>query len=145
MAEIDLLSKLFDTLKDALKEVRELCQALLSNQNEIGNYIRNLPMTDITQALKDHSKESSDDIGICTETVESKSDIILEEVKTLKQKVKTMIVVVLVAFSLFGMALLIGGIVIQNKPETTHSELQEIIKHLEKKIDSLHPADNQKE
>lgn len=125
MAEIDLLLKLFDTLKDASKETRDLCQAMLTNQNDIGNYIKNLPMTDLTQALKEHSKESTEEIGTCTETVESKSDIILEEVKTLKQKVKTMIIVVMVAFSVFGMALLIAGIVDDNdKKESTSTTEQ---------------------
>lgn len=125
MAEIDLLLKLFDTLKDASKETRDLCQAMLTNQNDIGNYIKNLPMTDLTQALKEHSKESTEEIGTCTETVESKSDIILEEVKTLKQKVKTMIIVVMVAFSVFGIALLIAGIVDDNdKKESTSTTEQ---------------------
>ena len=45
MAEADLLIKLFDTLKDASKETRDLCQAMLTNQNNIGNYIKNLPKT----------------------------------------------------------------------------------------------------
>ncbi|MHA1816262.1 MAG: hypothetical protein ACTSX1_09670 [Candidatus Heimdallarchaeaceae archaeon] len=125
MAEIDLLLKLFDTLKDASKETRDLCQAMLTNQNNIGNYIQNLPMTDLTQALKEHSKESTEEIGTCTETVETKSDVILEEVKTLKQKVTTMIVVVMVAFSVFAMALLIAGIVDDKKESTSTTEQRE--------------------
>lgn len=141
MAEIDLLIKLFDTLKDASKETRDLCQAMLTNQNDIGNYIKNLPMTDLTQALKEHSKESTDEIGACTETVETKSDVILQEVRTIKQKVKTMIIVVMVAFSLFGMSLLIAGVVMQKPTDTTHEQLQETIKHLEKQIESLHSSD----
>jgi len=133
MAEIDLLIKLFDTLKDASKETRDLCQAMLTNQNDIGNYIKNLPMTELTGALKEHSKESTDEIGVCTETVQSKSDTILEEIETLKQKVKTMIIVVMVAFSLFGMSLLIGGLI------TNHDKSE--IEALKKQIEVLHEND----
>jgi gas vesicle protein len=110
MAEVDLLIKLFDTLKDASKETRDLCHAVLTNQNNIGNYIKNLPMTDLTQALKDHSNRSTSEIGSCTETVESTTDAILNELKNLAEKIKTMIIVVSVAFSLFTLATLIGVI-----------------------------------
>jgi gas vesicle protein len=110
MAEVDLLIKLFDTLKDASKETRDLCHAMLTNQNNIGNYIKNLPMTDLTQALKDHANQSTSEIGSCTETVESTTDTILNELKNLAEKIKTMIIVVSVAFSLFTLATLIGVI-----------------------------------
>jgi hypothetical protein len=110
MAEVDLLIKLFDTLKDSSKDTQQMCQAMLTNQNNIGNYIKHLPMAELTEALKDHSKESSDEIGTCTETVETKSDDILEEIKTMSGKVKTMITVVIVAFALFSIASLLGVI-----------------------------------
>jgi len=129
MAEMDLLLKLFDTLKDASKETRDLCQAMMTNQNNIGNYIKNLPMTDLTAALKDHSKESTKEIGTCTETVQTKSDIILEEVRTLKQKVRTMIIVVMVAFSLFGMSLLIAGIIIDSDKNKSTSIIEKQREH----------------
>jgi hypothetical protein len=149
MAEVDLLIKLFDTLKDASKETRDLCQAMLINQNNIGNYIKTLPMADLTQALKEHANQSTSEIGSCTETVESTTDTILEEIRTLKQKVKTMITVVIVAFTLFGTALLIGGIVTKTDV-VTHSSLEKIIKDqnvliedLRKQIENLH-GDNKK-
>ena len=114
MADVDLLIKLFDTLKESNKETTQISHALLQNQNDISNYIKNLPMNEIKQLLKDHVKESSSEIDSCTEIVEEKSDTILEEVKTISGKIKTMIIIVLVAFSLFSAAALIGVIISKN-------------------------------
>ena len=108
MAEVDLLLKLFDTLKDASKETQQLCHALLTNQNNITNYMGNLPMDELKMALRDHAKDSSDEIGTCTETVETKTDNILSVVKTIDSKVGKMILVVLVSFSLFSIAFFMG-------------------------------------
>lgn len=132
MSEIDLLIKLFDTLKDASKETQQLCHAMLTNQNNIGNYMKSLPMDDLKQALKDHSKESTDEIGTCTETVESKSDNILERVKAIEGKIGKMILVVIVAFTLFTTAILIANF------SNPHSQAQDraTIEDLQKIIDA---------
>ena len=141
MAEIDLLIKLFDTLKDSMKDQQTVHNALLTNQNDLGNHLKTLPIEEIKQILKDHTKDSSDDIDSCTETVESKSDAILEEVKDIKGKIKNMILVVVVAVSLFGIALLIGGIAFNNvKPK------QETISHesIKKIIEEYHKQDSER-
>ena len=136
MAEIDLLIKLFDTLKDSMKDQQTVHNALLTNQNDLGNHLKTLPIEEIKQILKDHTKDSSDDIDSCTETVESKSDAILEEVKEIKGKIKNMILAVVVAVSLFGIALLIGGIAFNNvepKQETiSHESIKKIIEEYHK-------------
>jgi gas vesicle protein len=134
MAEVDLLIKLFDTLKDSIKDMQNLCQALLTNQTSIGSYMKSLPMDEVKQLLKEHSKESTDEIGTCTETVETQTDTILTEVRDLKGKVRTMIVVVLVAFALFTSAVLIGRLSIDTNK--THDEMiptivEEVIKQLD--------------
>ena len=134
MAEIDLLLKLFDTLKDSLKDIHTANNALLTNQNDISNHIKGLPMEEVKQLLKDHAKESSDDIDSCTETVESKSDTILNEIKIIKDKIKTMIIVVSVAFALFTSAALIGVIVynIQKEEEPiSHSNLEQKLEDIQ--------------
>jgi cell division protein FtsL len=117
MAEVDLLLKLFDTLKDSSKDTQQMCQAILSNQTNISHYIKNLPLGDLKDLLKEHAKASGDDINTCTETVESQSDGILKEIKTLRGKVKIMITVVIVAFSLFSIASLIGIITYQTRKD----------------------------
>ena len=148
MADIDLLIKLFDTLKDTMKDQNDAHHALLTNQNNIGNYIKTMPMEEIKQMLKEHAKESSSEIDSCTETVETKSDKILEEVKVIQGKIKTMVVVVLVSVSIFGLALLIGGIISQQPKEPSHSELEEtietqnsLIEDLKSRIEDFHTED----
>ena len=136
MSEIDLLIKLFDTLKDASKETQQLCHAMLTNQNNIGNYMKTLPMDDLKQALKDHSKESTDEIGTCTETVESTTDNILERVKVIEGKIGKMILVVIVAFSLFGSAVMIAQLTDEDVKPATYYE--EKIEYLEKQIEEFH-------
>ncbi len=95
MADVDLLIKLFDTLRESNKDTNQLCHALLQNQNDISNYIKNLPMEEVKQLLKDHAKNSTDEIDSCTETIEQKTDGGLEEVKKVDTKVGRMILVVI--------------------------------------------------
>jgi len=133
MGEIDLLLKLFDTLKDSMKDQQTVHNALLTNQNDLGNYLKTLPIEEIKLMLKEHTKESSDEIESCTETVESKSDTILNEIKIIKDKIKTMIIIVMVTFSLFGMSLLIAKIV------DNHDKNE--IKDLKEQIELLHRDD----
>lgn len=119
MAEVDLLLKLFDTLKDSSKDTQQMCQAMLTNQTNISNFMRNLPLAELKEMLKEHAKESGDDIGTCTETVENQTDAILKEVRQLRSRIKTMITVVIVTFSLFTIAGLIGVITYQTRQDTT--------------------------
>jgi len=134
MAEItDILLKLFDTLREQMRDMQRLSQALLDNQNSIGNYIRSLPMEETRDLLQSHSKNSTDEIGTCTETVEAQTDTILEEVKDLKGKVKTMIIVVVVAFTLFTFAIMIARLT-DDEGGTSHQQLIEKIEELEKKL-----------
>lgn len=99
MSEIDLLIKLFDTLKDSSKETQELCRAMLTNQTRIGSTMKGIPFDEIKSMLKEHAKESSQEIDTCAETVETKSDGLMEEIKNIGHKVNRMILVVVVAFS----------------------------------------------
>ena len=52
MSEADLLIKLFDTLKDSIRDMQQLCQAMLTNQTNIGNYVKNLPIDEVKELLK---------------------------------------------------------------------------------------------
>lgn len=104
MAEVDLLIKLFDTLKDSIKDIQNICQALLTNQTSIGNYMKNLPMEEVKGLLKDHSKESTTEIGTCKETVEIKSNNLLQKINSMDNKINKMIIVITVAFALLTVA-----------------------------------------
>jgi len=133
MAEVDLLIKLFETLKDALRDTNQLCQAMLNNQTSIANHMKTLPIEDLKQVLKDHSKESSDEIGTCTETVESKTDTILQKVNAMDNKLTKMILVVTVTFSLLTVAYFVGRYSMDNTEE---------LKKWEEKIQKEQEADH---
>lgn len=134
MAEFELLVKLFDTLKDALKEVSHLCQTMLSNQRDIASIIKSLPIADVKEALKEHAKESTNDIDSCTETVQTQTGSIINKLDEIKMKIRTMIIVVTVAFTLFTAAALVGTIV-ANSYKTP--ELKKIEQLIEKKFNEL--------
>jgi hypothetical protein len=133
MIEVDILLKLFDTLKDALKDTHLACQAVLTNQSNIMNYVKALP-----DSLKEHAKESSDEIDACTKTVEMQSDEILKELRELKGKVKTMILIVAVAFTLFTTAVMIAQLTSLGEDDK-HYNLIEKIETLERMIENQKP------
>lgn len=132
MADVDILIKLFDTLKESNKETSNLCHALLQNQNDISNYIKNLPMEEVKQLLKDHAKESSAEIDSCTETVEEKTNGVMEEIKNLKIKVNRMILVVIVAFTILSGSYVIIRTITED--QTSHKQMiEEVQKMIEEK------------
>jgi len=129
---LDFVSKLFDTLKEASKDSNTALQRLVSQQQELVNHVKGLPITELHEALKDHDTNSKGEIDACTETVETKTDTILTKVNLIDGKVKTMIIVVIVAFSLFTGAALIGKIMVDSEPTTSHDHT-EILELIEKK------------
>jgi nucleoside-triphosphatase THEP1 len=97
---ITILVKLFETLKDSSDRNEETTQKLIVQQLELVSHIKNLPISDLKQALKEHAKDSADNIDSCTDTVETSTGGIMEEIKKLASKVNMMIVVVLVTFAI---------------------------------------------
>ena len=135
---LDFVSKLFDTLKEASKDSNTALQRLVAQQQELVNHVKGLPITELHQTLKDHDTKSTGEIDSCTETVESQTGTILKEVRDLKGKVRTMIIVVVVAFSLFTSAALIGKLVIESD-YISHDDLKsEMIEEIKKTIDENH-------
>ena len=140
MSETDLLIKLFDTLKDASKETQQLCHAILTNQNNIGNYMKNIPIQEFKEALKEHDKESADKVDSCTETVEEKTDSILSKVNVIETKISKMILVVVVSFALLTVAFIVGRLSMDTKSledkiqQNQEEEHQEIIDHVKSAI-----------
>jgi len=99
---IDILLKLFETLKESSDKNEDATQQLIVQQLELVSCIKNLPIEDLRAALKEHAKQSADDIDDCTETVETKSVGLMDEIKKISSKVNKMILVVTVAFSLLA-------------------------------------------
>jgi hypothetical protein len=96
---ITILVKLFETLKEASDKNEDATQQLIVQQLELVGHIKHLPIEDLRQALKDHAKDSADNIDSCTETVEITGKDLMTEIKKLASKVNKMILVVLVTFA----------------------------------------------
>jgi hypothetical protein len=109
MAEnIDLMVKLFETLKQSSDKNEATLQKLIEQQHSLIGHIEYLPIKELQTSLKDHNKESSDEITSCTDTVNKTSDSILERVKKIDGKVGKMITIVLVAFSLLTITFIVA-------------------------------------
>jgi len=130
MSDTELLIKLFDTLKDASKETQQMCLAILQNQNNISNFMDNIPIQELKDTLKEHSKEAAADMDVCTETIETTSHSILERVKVIEGKIGKMILTVLVVFALFSSAVLIGTL-IQKSDKSTDIDIENLLENHE--------------
>ena len=127
---IDILVKLFDTLKDAIDEDRKTSQELIKQQQDLVSHVKNLPVIELKKALKDHAEKSTQEIDSCTETVETKTDNILEFVRKIDNKVSKMIFVVAVAFTILSASY----VLVQSVSNTNHLELKnELIELIELK------------
>ena len=127
---IDILMKLFDTLKQASDKHESTLQKLIEQQHKLVGHIEYLPIKELQNALESHGKESTNDITTCTDTVTSTSDTLIEKVRSIDSKISKMIIVVIVAFSI-----LTGGFLII-KAATDYfdnASLQEIESEQEKK------------
>ena len=96
---ITILVKLFETLKESSDKNEEATQQLIIQQLDLVGHIKHLPIEDLRQALKDHAKESSEEIDSCEETVTTTSGDIMGAITKLASKVTKMIIVVSVAFT----------------------------------------------
>jgi len=160
MSDTNLLIKLFDTLKDASTETQRMCYAMLENQNNIVNNMQNIPIQELRDALKEHSKESTDEIDACTETVETKTNKILDKVNIIDTKIGKMITVVLVAFSLLAISFIVGRLSmesstvekkIEQKEDEEHKKVVDAITNsmkeefdkIRKEIRKLHPEEEE--
>ncbi len=131
---IDLMIKLFDTLKQASDKNESSIISLIQQQDKLIGHIEHLPIKDLQDALKEHNKDSKKNIDSCTETVETTSDKILDRVKGIENKIGRMILVVIVAFTLFSSAVFIAKFVYNDKTDkSSYSEILEGLKKWEEK------------
>lgn len=99
---IDILVKLFDTLKEASDENRKMTQVLVTQQHDLVGHVKSLPIKELRDSLKDHSVQSSQEIDTCTEVVETKTGSISDLLKKIDNKISKMIIIVSVAFTLLA-------------------------------------------
>jgi pyruvate/2-oxoglutarate dehydrogenase complex dihydrolipoamide acyltransferase (E2) component len=145
---IDILLKLFATLKESSDKNEEATKQLILQQLELVGHIKHLPIDDLRQALKEHAKDSEENIDACTETVEVTGKDLMEEIKKLASKVNKMILIVLVTFTILTGAYVVIRSTADNQENiSTISEAQhhkidlEIIR---KEIRRLHDEDENK-
>lgn len=141
MPEENLILKLFDTLKDAITNMNDTLKELLNNQKNIADYMKTLPIKDLKESLKDHSKESTDNIDECTQTVELQSGDILKAINNLKDIITKTIVIVGVFFTIvtsgwFYKAFLQGPTYVDNMLQDTISELKKTLEDEKTKNDN---------
>ena len=133
METLDVLIKLFDTLKEASDESKRTCQELITQQQDLVNHVKNLPISELKVALKEHSQQSSAEIDSCTETVETKTDSILGIVRNIESKVGKMILVVVVAFSIMTA----GYFLIKAVSDPEHVRLEQRLEHIEDSLEKF--------
>jgi hypothetical protein len=113
MDNVELMVKLFETLKESSDKSESTLRKLIEQQHSLISLIEYMPVKELHEALKDHSKVSSIEIGTCTDTVNLTSDSILEKVKIIENKIGKMILVVVVAFAVLSMGYLIGRMTLE--------------------------------
>lgn len=97
---IDILLKLFATLKESSDKNEEATQQLILQQLDLVGHIKHLPIEDLSQALKEHAKDSASDIDSCEETVTTTSADLMTAINKINNKLTKMILVVSVAFTI---------------------------------------------
>jgi hypothetical protein len=132
----DLMIKLFDTLKQSSDKGEIILQKLIEQQHNLIGHIEYLPIKELQEALKDHNIESKGDINTCTETVESKSDTILEKVQVIESKISKAILVIIVAFTLFSAAFGIARLALNPNKLKQTIEREQTLAH-QKIIDAI--------
>ena len=152
---IDILLKLFETLKDSSDKNENATQQLIVQQLELVGHIKHLPIEDLRQALKDHAKEADISIDACSETIENTTGDLMKVIQNMSSRVNKMIIVVVVAFTVlataYGIVKTMGDsdskfdtwkekIDIEQE-EARHKIANELIEELRKEMRRLHSKD----
>ena len=145
---IDILLKLFATLKESSDKNEEATKQLILQQLELVGHIKHLPIDDLREALKEHAKDSEENIDSCEETVTTTSGDIMTEIKKMSNKISKMILVVVVSFTILtGAYVLIRSIADNQKSISATQEAQHHkidLETIRKEIRRLHDEDENK-
>lgn len=117
----DIILKLFDTLKDSTDKNERTMQTLIHQQQVLVDNVTHMPMEEIRKDIKEH---------IVSAHEERKG--ILNKIVKVDGRVVKMIIVVVVAFTLFTSAIMIAKLT--DDPKISHSKLIEKIEQLENKL-----------
>ena len=131
---IEILVKLFDTLKEASDENKRTTQVLVSQQQELVNYMKTLPIVDFKELLKEHATKSGTDIDACTLKVETKTESILQKMRSIDGKITKMLIVITVFVGLLAVAYFIAR---------STTDVEQIKNDITKEIDSEQKKEHQ--
>lgn len=126
---IEILVKLFETLKTSSDKNEESIRQLIVQQLELVNHIKHMPITDLKQALKEHATDSAKDIDTCSETINTTTADLMREIKIISSKLTKM----LIALSLV-VTIATGGYFIIRATVDNKTIIE---KHLDKKFQEL--------
>lgn len=98
------LEKLFDTLTLSINKVDNTCKEVKNNQIEVMRFIEKIHLDELNSSMKDHDKCSENNIRECTLKVVELSDNFSKQLSEISTKIRTMIIIVLTAFTLFSIA-----------------------------------------
>ncbi len=96
----DILIKLFDTLKESTVQNATATKELIQQQLNLVNYIKTLPILELADNLKEHGKICNLNHEKNTNDIDLKNDEVIKQLGKIKGKIKTMITVVIVAFTI---------------------------------------------
>ena len=120
----EIIIKLFDTLRDATDKNERTMQILINQQQTLVENVSHMPINEIRQEVKDHIVSA-----------EGERKAISNKVDKVDSKVGKMILVVVVAFTLFSSALYIANL--GNKDMSVH-EIEKRIEDIQENIDKHH-------
>jgi predicted PurR-regulated permease PerM len=144
----EIIVKLFDTLKDSSDRTSEALRNLISQQNDLITHVKQLPVSDLKQALKDHSDKTIDQFNSCNNSTERNTNSLLEKLRNIDNKMTKVLIVISVAFSLIAIAYFVVRSTtdtskltkeiieqVEGNQDKKHNEIVEAIK---KEIEKLH-------
>lgn len=122
----EIIIKLFDTLKDATDKNERTMQTLINQQQTLVDTVKHMPIDEIRQEVKDHVVSAKEE-----------RQGILDKLGNVDSKVGKMILVVVVAFTLFSSAVLLAKLNDSNSQQTIIEQSKEI-ETLKEEIDIYH-------
>lgn len=132
----DALIELFTMLKESIKKDTDTTEKLVDQQFELVTQIKALPITELKDMLKEHNKESLNDIDECSSAVETKSNEILEKCKEIISKLNRLFWVIGLTVSILTAGYFIVRATVDNK-KTFENWKSEITEEREDMVDEL--------
>lgn len=156
----ELIVKLFDTLKESNKDVKITVDKQTDAIVHLSSLLKEgVTLDDLKKLIEEHHTHSGghlDDIDTCTETIEDNSKTILGLLKSMSKRVNTMIIVVIITFSVMAISYLFVSNSVEHMIknqidesihteesifEDDHSNISKQIEEMRKMIRGFHDED----